>query len=93
VLRPAEDAELVALEIEHRRERVRRLAQARVFCMKGWDRDRNLRQAKVAYDVAGGGNDDRPPVSLARGPITVLSADLRVAAMSVERIIRRLLVY
>src|SRR5918995_6371766 len=43
VLRPAEDAELVALEIEDRRERVRRLAQARVFCMKGWDRDRNLR--------------------------------------------------
>lgn len=50
-------------------------------------------QAKVAYDVTGGGNDDRPPVSLARGPITVLSADLRVAAMSIERIIRRLLVY
>ena len=50
-------------------------------------------QAKVAYDVTGGGNDDRPPVSLARGPITVLSADLRVAAVSVERIIRRLLVY
>ena len=28
-------------------------------------------QAKVAYDVTGGGNDDRPPVSLVRGPITV----------------------
>lgn len=50
-------------------------------------------QAKVAYDVTGGGNDDRPPVSLARGPITVLSADLGVAAMSIERTIRRLLVY
>lgn len=47
----------------------------------------------MAYDVTGGGNDDRPPVSLARGPITVLSADLRVAAMSIERIIRRLLVH
>jgi hypothetical protein len=65
----------------------------RVFCMQGWDRDRNLRPGEVAYDVTGGGNDDRPPVSLARGPITVLSADLRVAAMSIERIIRRLLVY
>jgi hypothetical protein len=43
VLRPAEDAELVAPKIEHRRERVRRLAQARIFGMKGYDRDRNLR--------------------------------------------------
>jgi hypothetical protein len=93
VLRPAEDAELVALEIEHRRERVRRLAQARVFCMKGWDRDRNLRPGEGGLRVTGGGNDDRPQVSLARGPITVLSADLRGAAMSIEWIIRRLLVY
>jgi hypothetical protein len=65
----------------------------RVFCMKGGTVIATSGQAKVAYDVTGGGNDDRPPVSLVRGPITVLSAELRVAAMSVERIIRRLLVY